>query len=190
MSGRVPPHSRNRAAWAAALLIPTFSTPTLATGSGNPVANGGRINACELVSVGEAQEALGAEVTTKPIDTSAAGPEAASMCSYQTGHVGGGFMLLAGRLQYDDAAAEAANREKEAVSNLPPGIPTPTFKDVSGLGEAAYLAETPESLELHVLDHGSVIVLTMNRKPDGAAESLAERLAGFAIRRLESQADR
>jgi len=186
MSDRVPVPSlnRNRAAWAAALLIPTLSTPTLTPWSGGPAANGGRINACQLVSVGEAQEALGAEVTTKPIDTSAAGPEAASMCSYQTGRVGGGFMLLAGPLQYDDAAAEVANRKKEAVSDVPAGIPTPTFKDVSDLGDAAYLAETPGSLELHVLDHGAVIVLTMNRKPDGAAESLAERLARFAIRRL------
>lgn len=180
---------RSWAASAAALLTSALFTSALAAcSSGKTAVEARQIDACDLVSAAEAQEVLGTEVTTKPTDTSAAGPDAASMCSYQTGQVGGGFMLLAGRVRYDDASAEVANRKKEEVSDVPEGIPTPTFTDVSDLGEAAYLAETPQSLELHVLDHGAAIVLTMTRKPDAAAESLAERLAHFAVRRLENQA--
>lgn len=144
----------------------------------------GKIDACKLLTAAEAGKIFGTSVTVKPIDTSAAGPDAASMCDYGTGEIGGGFMLLAGRDAYTDAKSEVANREKEAVSDLPPGIPTPTFEGVDGLGEAAYLAETPESLELHVLDHGVVVVVTMNRKPDASAVKLAEAVGGVALGNL------
>lgn len=147
-------------------------------------AGAGKIDACKLISAAAAAKVLGTAVTVKPIDTSAAGPDAASMCSYQTGHVAGGFSLLAGRVAYKDAAAEVAHRKKEAVSDVPPGIPTPTFTDVKGLGEAAYLAKTSSSLELHVLQHGAVIVITVVRKPDDATTKECERLARVALAHL------
>jgi hypothetical protein len=145
------------------------------------------IDACTLLSASQAAKILGAEVTSKPVDTSGAGPDAASICHYQTHQVRGGFTLLAGRVQYADPAAEMADRKKAEVSDLPPGIPTPTFSDVTGLGEAAYLAETPESVELHVLDHDAVIVVTLVRKPDPAAEDLAERLGRAAVQNLAAR---
>jgi|GEM_PF-2031879 len=181
--------NRKRAASPTRLLAVVVLTLGLAAcASENATADQGKIDACELVSAAEAGEVLGTDVTVKPIDTSAAGPDAASMCSYQTGQIGGGFMLLAGRVPYRDAAAEVADRKKEELSGVPAGIPEPTFTDVTGLGEAAYLAETPESLELHVLDHGAVIVVTLSRKPDTAAETLAEQLARVAVGNLEKNA--
>lgn len=137
-------------------------------------ADGGKIDACKLVSAAEAGRILGVDVTVKPIDTSAAAPDAASLCSYQTGKVGGGFMLLAGRVHYTDAAAEVASRKKEELSGVP------------GLGEAAYLAKTPESLELHVLDHGAVIVVTVSRKPDDATVAQTEQVARAALGNLQA----
>lgn len=144
----------------------------------------GKIDACKLISAAEAQKILGTAVKVKPVDTSAAGPDAASMCSYQTGRVRGGFMLLAGRAKYGNAAAEVTRREKEAVSDIPPGIPTPTFAGVQGLGEAAYLAKTSSSLELHVLQHGVVIVVTVVRKPDAATIKECEAVARVVLTHL------
>lgn len=149
-------------------------------------ADGGKIDACKLVSAAEAGRILGVDVTVKPIDTSAAAPDAASLCSYQTGKVGGGFMLLAGRVHYTDAAAEVASRKKEELSGVPADIPKPEFTDVPGLGEAAYLAKTPESLELHVLDHGAVIVVTVSRKPDDATVAQTEQVARAALGNLQA----
>lgn len=167
----------------AVILIPALS----ACHSEKAAADQATIDACTLVSAGEATKVLGVEVTIKPVDTSGAGPDAASICHYQTNQVGGGFTLLAGRVQYTDPAAEMADRKKAEVSDLPPGIPTPTFSDVTGLGESAYLAETPESVELHVLDHGVVIVVTLVGKPDAAAEDLAERLGRVAVQNLAAK---
>jgi len=141
----------------------------------------GKIEACKLISATAAGKILGTTVTVKPVETSAAGSDAASMCSYQTGQVRGGFMLLAGRVKYSDAATEVAARKKEAVSDLPPGIPTPTFTDVHGLGEAAYLEKTPASVELHVLQHGVVVVITFVRKADQTVVRQCEQLARIAL---------
>lgn len=152
--------------------------------SADPVAEAadvGKLEACKLISAADAGKILGTPVTVKPIDTSAAGPDAASMCSYQTGHVGGGFSLLAGRAHYSDATAEVARRKKEAVSGIPPGIPTPTFTDVPGLGQAAYLAKTSSSLELNVLQGGAVLVVTFVGKPDEATIEKSEKLARVAL---------
>lgn len=153
------------------------ATPAVAT-------RAAKIDACKLLSAAEAGKVLGATVKVKPVDTSAAGPDAASMCSYQTGRVRDGFMLLVGRAKYGDAAAEVARREKEAVSDVPPGIPTPTFTDVHGLGEAAYLAKTSASLELQVLQHGVVIVITVVKKPDDASIKECERVARVVLANL------
>ncbi len=75
-------------------------------------------------------------VTVKPVNTSAAGPNAASICNYGTGNLHGGFMLIARHIQYTDAAAEVTYQEKTAITDIPPGMGKPTFADVKGLGEA------------------------------------------------------
>lgn len=144
-----------------------------------------RPDACALIPPAAAGNILGAKVTAHAMDTSAAGPGAASMCRYSTGRVGGGFLLLAGRVHYTNAAQEVAQRKKEAVSDVPPGVGKPAFADVKGLGEAAYLAESPGYFQLHVLNRGTVIVINMNRDATAANVTQAERLARVALAHLK-----
>ena len=175
----------HRASAAGLLAAAALILTTVGCRAEKAAADGGKIDACKLVSAAEAGQILGVDVTVKPIDTSAAGPDAASLCSYQTGRVGGGFMLLAGRVKYSDAAAEVASRKKKALEDVSAGIPKPEFADVDGLGEAAYLSKIPQSFQLHVLDHGVVIVVTMNREPDDAAVTRSQQVARVALGNLE-----
>ena len=175
-----------RAALAGLLAAATLILTTVGCRADGPAtAGGGKLDACRLVSAAEAGEILGVDVTVKPNDTSAAGPDAASLCSYQTGRIGGGFMLLAARVRYADAAAEVASRKQAALEDVPEGMTKPEFSDIEGLGEAAYVSRTPESFQLHVLDHGVVIVVNMNRAPDDAAVTLSRRIARVALENVE-----
>lgn len=144
-------------------------------------------DACALVPAAAAGKILGAKVAPHPMDTSAAGPGAASMCRYSTGHIGGGFMLLAGRVHYTSAAKEVAERKQEAVADVPPGVPKPVFADVKGLGDAAYLVESSGYFQLHVLDHDTVVVINMNRNADAGAVAQAEKLARVALAHLKQE---
>ena len=107
------------------------------------------------------------------------------MCLYSTGHVGGGFMLLAGRAHYSDATQEVLRRKKEAQTDLPPGIDRPSFSDVDGLGQAAYLSKTPGAFQLDVLDHGIVFVVSMNRDATPAAVARSQKIARVVLAHLE-----
>lgn len=142
-------------------------------------------DACTLIPAAAASKVLGTKVAAHAMDTSLAGPNAASMCRYSTGRIGGGFMLLAGRVHYTDAAREVAERKKEALSDAPAGTRKPTFRDVKGLGEAAYLAESSGYFQLHVLQRGTVVVVNMNRGADSRAVAQAEKLARVALGNLK-----
>ncbi len=137
-------------------------------------AGSGRINACKLVSAAAAGRILGTRVTVKPINTSAAEPDAASICDYDTGSLHGGVMLIAGRIHYTNAAAEVAYEKKTAANDVPPlGVDyQPTFVDVRGLGEAAYLLKVQGSFQLHVLAHGAGVVISMLQ--DANSKTLAQ----------------
>jgi hypothetical protein len=161
--------------------LPLGITACHATGGGR----GGHIEACSLISAAEAGKVLGASVTVTPQDTSLAGSSAASICHYRPRQKGGGFMLLAGRVHYTSAAREVAERKREALSDTPPGVGKPTFEDVKGLGDAAYLARSSGFFQLHVLKHGAVVVINMNRAPDGAGVAQAEQLARVALGHLK-----
>jgi hypothetical protein len=148
-------------------------------------ASSGKIDACKLVSVAAAGKILDTKVTTvKPVDTSAAEPDAASICNYETGRIHGGFILIAGRIRYTDAAAEVAYQEKTASSDVPPGMDyQPTFADIKGLGEAAYIVKARGSFQLHVLAHGTEIVIGMDVSPKTVAQS--KQLARIALGNLK-----
>jgi len=94
-------------------------------------------------------------------------------------------MLIAARVRYSDAATEVARREKEALSDTPPGIPTPRFTNIKGLGDAAYLAKTSAYFQLHVLAHGSVIVINRNVTASAKSVEQTEQLARVALTRLK-----
>ena len=128
---------------------------------------------------------LGTKVTVKPVDTSAAGPDAASICDYETGTLHGGFMLLAGRIHYTDAAAEVAYQKKTAAGDVPPGMAKPTFTDVKGLGEAAYLLKAAGSFQLHVIAHGTAIVIGMLQNATPTAVTQSKQLARIAYSHLK-----
>lgn len=140
--------------------------------------------ACELIPAATASKILGKKVTAHAINSLLAGPDAASMCNYSTGKISGGFMLLAGRVHYTNAAQEIAVRKKEALSDTPPGMGKPVFMDVKGLGEAAYVVKMPGYFQLHVLDHGAAVVINMNHAADSTSIKHAKQLAQVALQHL------
>jgi hypothetical protein len=158
---------------------------TLSINPAASYAGSGRIDACKLVSATAAGRILGARVTVKPIHPVGAGPDAASMCDYDTGSLRGGFMLIAGRIQYTDAAAEVAYQEKMATGDVPPGMDQPTFADVKSLGEAAYLLKAGGYFQLHVLAHGTAIVISMLRDTRPKALAQSKKLARIALGNLK-----
>jgi hypothetical protein len=144
-----------------------------------------KINACKLVSAAQAGRILGATITVRAIDSSAAGPHAASMCNYAGQTIGGGFMLIAAHIGYSDAAAEVASQKKQEASDVPPTLPKPSFSDIQGLGDAAYLYKTPGSFQLHVLAHGDAIVINRNTAASAKAVDQAKKIAEIALSNLK-----
>lgn len=147
--------------------------------------NAAGLDACKLISADQASAILGSKITAHSMDTSAAGPNAGSMCRYAGRGSGSGFMLIAAHLKYTDAAKEVASRQKEALSDNPPGLPKPRFTAVKGLGDAAYLATTSAYFQLHVLAHGNVIVINRNTAVSTRAVQQTKELARAALARLE-----
>jgi len=143
------------------------------------------IDACQLISAAQASRILGTTITVHAMDTSAAGPGAGSMCRFGGSGIGGGFMLIAARVHYTNAATEVTRREKDALSDTPPGLPTPRFTDIKGLGDAAYLAKTSAYFQLHVLAHGAVIVINRNVTASAKSVEQAKQLARVALKRLK-----
>jgi len=156
----------------------------LALGASGPCLASGRIDACKLISVKQASAILGTRLTAKAIHSSAAGPDAGSMCDYSNGSAHGGFMLIAGHVRYSDAWKEVARQEKLSLSSLPPFIPKPHFREVTGLGNAAYLSTTASYFQLHVLSHGSAVVINRNMKANPKAIAQAKKLARVALGHL------
>ncbi len=168
---------QNSRAWTGAIalgLTLIFTVTACSAGSS-------KIEACKLVSATAAGRILGTRVTVKAVDTAVAGSDVATICNYNTGSVHGGFMLIAGRIHYTDAAAEVAYQEKTATTDIPPGTGKLTFSftAVKGLGEAAYLAKMRGSFQLHVLAHGMAIVIAMDASPKAVARS--KQLARIAL---------
>jgi len=148
-------------------------------------AAGANIDPCQLISAAQASRILGTKITVHAMDTSVAGSGAGSMCRFVGSGMGGGFMLIAARVNYSNATAEVARREKEALSDTPPGIPTPSFTDVKGLGDAAYLAKTSAYFQLHVLAQGAVIVINRNVAASAKSVEQTEQLARIALTHLK-----
>lgn len=147
-------------------------------------ASNGKIDACKLISAAQASKILGSKIKARAMDTSAAGPNAASMCSYSSMHINDGVMLIAGHIKYSNAAREVKAQQKIAASHIPPGIPKPSFTSVKGIGEAAYLYKTPGAFQLHVLAHGYSIVINRNVAANNKVINQAKQLARLALKRL------
>jgi len=143
-----------------------------------------KIDACRLISDAKASSILGTKITAKPINTSAAGPDSGSMCNYSGSKMSDGFMLIVGRVQYSNAESEVKKRQKEAVSDTPPGIPKPTFDQINHLGDAAYLAKTSVYFQLHVLAHGNVIVINRNVAASKKTVEQAKQIARVVLEHL------
>ena len=143
------------------------------------------IDACHLISADEASKIIGTQLTVHAMDTSAAGPNAGSMCSYAGKKYSSDFMLIAGHVDYTDVAKEVASRKKEMLSDIPPGLPVPSFTDVKGLGDAAYLSKTSSYFQLHVLKHGNVIVINRNTAANAQAVEQVKQIARTALMRLK-----
>lgn len=143
------------------------------------------LGACKLISADQASKILGRKVSAHAMDTSASRRNAGSMCRYAGKGIGSGFMLIAGHVDYTDAVKEVARRQREALSDVPPGLPKPSFTRVAGLGDAAYLAEASGYFQLHVLAHGSVIVINRNMAAGAKAVEQAKEIARAALARLK-----
>jgi len=145
----------------------------------------GKIDACKLISASQASNILGTKVKARPIDTSAAGPGAGSMCNYSGKHMSDGFMLIAAHVKYTNAASEVKAQQKTAASSIPPGIPKPSFANVKGIGDAAFLYKTPGTFQLHVLDHGTSIVINRNVTASTKTVDQAKQIAVAVLAHLK-----
>lgn len=143
------------------------------------------IDACQLISTDQASKILGTPITIHPVDTSAAGEDAGSMCRYAGKRMGSGFMLIAAHVRYADAADEVARQQKTARADLPPGFPKPSFVNVQGLGEAAYLSIAAGYFQLHVLSGGDSIVISRNVAADTKSVAQAKQIARAILERLK-----
>lgn len=172
----------------AATLLAAFVLPLAAcsTSSSDSQASA-KIDACKVISPDAASKILGATIRTKTIDTSSAGPGAASMCNYNDGTIHGGFMLIAGRFSRNlDMAKEAASEEKSAVKEWKQHAGgSPTVTDIKGLGEAAYLFKAPSTTELHVFSHGTSLVLVRTVDASPTVVKQTEALARLALANLK-----
>lgn len=143
------------------------------------------IDACKLISADEAGNIMGITLTAHSMQAYGSGPIGSSMCRYSGAGIGSGFMLIAGPVNYADPAKEVARQEKEMLSGTPPGLPKPSFVPVKGLGSAAYLAKATGYFQLHVLAHGSAVVINRNAAATSKAVSQAKQIARVVLKRLK-----
>lgn len=167
-----------------------FAAAILALAAPIPGKAAGQPDACKLVDPASAAKLMGGSVTAKPIDTNAAGPDAASMCFYSAGNPAAGFMLLAAHLHPANLATEIARQKREVTaSSAPPGtnMAKPKITDVAGIGKAAFLVAMPGFLQVHAFASGAVIVVNQNRNATPDAISQAKAFARLAMKGLKSQ---
>jgi len=144
-----------------------------------------QLNACSLISAAQASHVIGTTVTARAVDTSAAGPDAASMCHYSTGKVRSGFMLLAAHLKVADLTGEMASEKKRISTEMAKMLKiTPKISDVTALGDGAFLVESSVSLQLHVFAHGNKLVLTRNGQATKKVIDETKQLARTALNHL------
>lgn len=147
---------------------------------------GGPLDACTLIGPQRAGAILGTTVTVKHKGPTPRKPDDASLCFYSTGKLGGGFMLIAARIGFRDAQAEARSEMAEArKEGVPPGMPPSKVRAVDGPGQAAWLATIGRSMQLHVLDHGTSLVVSIDQPESPAADGRARKLAEAALAGLE-----
>lgn len=149
-------------------------------------AAGNQPDACMLIDPAQAGRILGHPITVHPVDTKLASSGAASMCNYSSGHMRGGFMLLAAHLSVTDLAREMASEKKEIRDESIKALNiTPKISDVSGLGAAAFLVDSGGFLQLHIFAHGNKLVLNRNAKATPKVVNETEQLARAALARLK-----
>jgi hypothetical protein len=154
-------------------LRPIGLAVALALVSAAPHAEAAQPDACTLIAPARASHILGAAITVHKVDTSIAGPNAASMCRYASGHMGSSFMLLAAHLKVPNLAHEIASEKKRIRDESVKMIKiTPKISDVNGLGDAAFLVDSGGFLQLHVFAHGNKIVV--NRTTRATKKVIAE----------------
>jgi len=146
--------------------------------AGGEKAAGSQIDACSLLSAQQAGAVIGASATRKPVDTSAAGPDAATMCHYSSPSFPQGYLLLASWLKVSDVAKEVDSQKTEIRQDMQQHLNvTPKIVDVKDMGNAAFLVEMDGALQLHAFAKGAVIVVSRN--VSATAENVAQ-LEAFA----------
>jgi hypothetical protein len=149
-------------------------------------AAGPQPDACSLIDAAQASKILSIPITVHPVDTSAAGPGAASMCRYSSGHIMGGFMVLAAHLAAPNLAREVASEKQRISSDTNPIMKTaPKITDVAGLGDAAFLVDAGSFLQLHVFAHGNKLVVNRTARATKEVIDQTEQLARVALGRLQ-----
>lgn len=140
---------------------------------GSEKAAGSQIDACSLLSAKQAGAVLGASVTRKLVDTSAAGPDAATMCHYSSASSPQGYLMLASWLKVSDLAKEVNSQKAEISKSMQQHLNvTPKIVDVKDMGDAAFLVEMDGALQLHAFAKDAVIVV--NRNVSASAENVAQ----------------
>jgi hypothetical protein len=157
---------------------------TLALAGVMPRAEAAQSNTCALIPAAEASQIIGSAVTERNVDTHRAGPRAAGICNYSTAPMQGGFILRVVHLRVMDLAREVASEKKQIRNSMSMLNITPKITDVSGLGNAAFLADCGGFMQLNVITNGDQIVIDRNARANKKVIAETEQLARTALSRL------
>lgn len=145
-----------------------------------------KLDACKLIDPVAAGKILGTKLTPTPIESRIPG-RAVSLCLYKGTPEHGGFMLLVAPLHVADLAREvAAEKKRIIVDSPPPGVKMtePKVRDLTGLGDAAFLVTVGNFLQIHVFAHDLKIVVNRNVKPTPSAIAETKKLVALALKNL------
>lgn len=140
-----------------------------------------QLNACALIPVDAIANIFHFVVTTKLGYPSPAAKSRISMCEYLSGENAGAFRLLVKLGAYTNAKQQVSKIKAELTS----GGTEPTFEDVNGLGDAAFVSQSPDLFTLHVLDHGDYITISTSNPAISAEVAQVEELARVALAHLK-----
>ena len=149
-----------------------------------PRAEAAQSDTCALIPAAQASQILGAAVTEKNVNTHLARPGAAGMCNYSTGPMHGGFILLVVRLRVMNLAREVTSEKKQIRNTMNMLNITPKISDVSGLGNAAFLADCGGFMQLNVITNGAKIEIDRNARATKKVIAETEQLVRTALGRL------
>ena len=163
------------------VLLPVFLA---ACGGSGDSPKAAQIDACKLIDPAAAGKIVGTTLTVKKQDTSDS-PDNASICHFLGENFGTGFMLSVGQMN-GSAAENAADAKKSVAEDFKDNANIDvTEKDISGLGDAAFVAYSGDFVQMLVYAGNNVIEVNRNTGGSDKVISETEKIAHMALDNLK-----